>query len=404
MGICIDCGTCLDVCPRRATEFDQLSVRLFGRTPKTTEVAGVVDSYWAGHITDQQIRGRAAGGGIVSGLTIHLLESRQVDGVILCGPEPGQPGSVVAKVVTNRQEMLANAGSHYRLVPINALLRDLMNNGKRRFALVGTGCHVSGLRKLQMISPMWQHKIVLAIGLLCGMNHSPLSIGHLMGDMGIQDPSRVKEFRYRGWGGAGAEALLDSGEKLALQQYFGFQMIRLAPLYMVEGCSLCLDYYAEQADVTVGDFRKGTSIALVRTPLAQSAVEGAIGQGILDLTQLSADVVQNHRTMYELKLRRCLTLLEGRRAEGLRVPDYGLREKAADPMWHHVEDKEAFLVVRRALREPAVQEWFKRLSHWRQFRLAKLYLGLEPRRPWPGGAERSQTFIAEQGWEAFLAR
>jgi coenzyme F420 hydrogenase subunit beta len=403
-GVCTDCGICLDVCPRRATQFDDLSVRLFGRAPQESEVAGVVDSYWAGQITDEEGRRRAAGGGIVSGLVIHLLESGQVDGVILCGPEPGRPGGVVATVVTNREEMLANAGSHYRLVPINALLRDLTSTGDQRFALVGTGCHISGLRKLQMASPLWRRKIVLAIGLLCGTNHSPLSTGHLMGDMGIEDLERVREFKYRGWGGAGAEAVLDSGEKVEMQQYFGFQMIRLAPLFMVEGCSVCLDYYAEQADVTVGDYQKGTSIAFVRSPSARSAMEGALKQGILDLYQLGAEVLESHHVMYDLKLRRCLTLLEGRRGDGAAVPDYGSRERSADHMWEHPEDREAFLFVRRAMRESAVREWFKRLPYWQQFRLGKLYMGVEPRRQWPGGAERSQTLILEQGWEAFLAR
>jgi hypothetical protein len=108
--------------------------------------------------------------------------------------------------------------------------------------------------------------------------------------------------------------------------------------------------------------------------------------------------------MYNLKLKRCLTLLEGRRREGLHVPDYGPRERPADDLWAHEEDRDLFLFVRRACREPAVQEWIKQLPYWRQFRIAKLYMGVEARRMWPGGGERYQTFIDREGWEAFLGR
>jgi coenzyme F420 hydrogenase subunit beta len=401
---CIDCGKCLQVCPRRATEFDDINRYLFGRAPDAGEVAGVVESYWAGHVADDAVWRNAAGGGIVSGLTIDLLESGQVDGVVMCGPDSDQPGGIVARVVTNRQEMMANAGSHYRVVPINALLQELAGTGDQRFALVGTGCHISGLRKLQMVSRLWQRKVVLAIGLMCGMNLSPTWSDHLIADLGIDDPAQIKSFRYRGWGGAGAEADMEPGETIALRQYFGFQMIRLAPLYMLEGCSLCLDLYAEHADLTVGDYKKGTSIALARNPAGRIALEGAMARGMLDLNPVEPEESEGQSVMYDLKLRRCLTLLEGRRRDGLRVPDYGARERSADDMWDHPEDKDTFLLTRRVCREPGVQAWIKELPYWRQFRLGKLYMGLEPRRQWPGGAERSQTFIDGEGWEAFLAR
>jgi coenzyme F420 hydrogenase subunit beta len=401
---CIDCGKCLDVCPRRATEFDDISQHFFGHTPSKTAIAGMVDSYWEGRVTDDEAWNRAAGGGVVSGLVIHLLDTQAVDGVIMCGPDPSRPGGVVAKVVISREEMLANAGSHYRLVPVNAILQELLDTGQRRYALVGTGCHMSGLRKLQMTSPVWKDKIVLAIGLLCGMNHSSLAIRHLMGDMGIDDVRAVREFRYRGWGGSGAEATLESGELVRLEQYFGFQMIRLAPLFMPEGCALCLDYYAEHADITVGDYQKGTSIVFVRGPAGLSAVKAAIERGILDLSQLGPEVLESHHVMYDLKLRRCLTLLEGRRRDGLQVPDYGRRERSADEMWQHPEDKDLFLFVRAAAREPAIKDWIRGLPYWQQFRIAKLFMGVEARRMWPGGAERMQPIIDHEGWEAFLAR
>ncbi|MEE9491651.1 MAG: Coenzyme F420 hydrogenase/dehydrogenase, beta subunit C-terminal domain, partial [Dehalococcoidia bacterium] len=218
------------------------------------------------------------------------------------------------------------------------------------------------------------------------------------------DFSSTRDFKYRGRHGAGAEATLKSGERLEMKQYFGFQMFRLAPLYMPEACSLCLDLYAEQSDVTVGDHKKDNSIALVRSPVAQEALEGAMRKGLLPLEPVPAEPFKELTFFYKLKLRRALALIEGRRADGLRVPDYGAREKPSDPLWDHVEDKEVFLFEHRVMREPALQDWFKKLPYWRQYRIGKLHLSCEPRRQWPGGSERAQTFIDREGWEAFLNR
>jgi len=401
-GACLDCGICLKVCPRRTTDFDKISRNVFGRAPTNSEPAGVVESFWVGRVADEVVRSRAAGGGIVSGLVIHLLSSGKVDGVIMCGPDPHQPGHIVTKTITTRAEMIANAGSHYRLVPVNAILRELAPESAR-FALVGTGCHIAAVRKLQMANPRWACRIILTIGIECGMNLSPSWTRYLMSEMGIEDPDEVETMWYRAPGGAGPGLVLKSGEKRELEEVFGFSMSRLAPLFMPLGCSLCLDYYAEHADVTVGDHAQGISEAYVRSPAGREALKGAVRQGVLDLRPV--DVEKGHElTPYiRLKMRRCQTLLESRSRDGLPVPDYRGRERLADDLWDFAEDKESFLFVRRALREPTIQAWYKKLSPWRQYRIGRLWMGaptwFQPEEGW----HHPQQFIDEEGWEVFLA-
>ena len=400
---CVSCVICLQVCPRRETDFDGLSEELFGRIPEEREVQGVVDQYLVGHVADDELWEKAAGGGIVSGLITYLLESGQVDGAIMCGLDAQQPWRVIPKIVRNRQEMMANAGSHYAIVPINSLLPEVTREGGR-YAFVGSGCHVSGLRKLQQIEPEWKERIPLVIGIMCNMNLWPSWAYQLMKDMGVEDVSTVQDFKYRGRHGAGAEARLESGERLEMKQHFGFQMFRLAPLYKPESCSLCLDLYAEQGDLTVGDYKKDTSIVLVRTAVARQALEGAIEEGLLQLEPVPAEEVEGPTFFYQLKLRRTLALIEGRRADGLSVPDYGAREKPSDPLWDHVEDKEIYVFEHRVIREPAIRDWFEKQPYWTQYRIGKWHLSCEPRRQWPGGSERSQEFIDREGWEAFINR
>jgi hypothetical protein len=165
-----------------------------------------------------------------------------------------------------------------------------------------------------------------------------------------------------------------------------------------------LDLYAEQGDLTIGDYKKDTSIVLVRTPAAQQALDGAMAAGMLTLEPVAREDVEGPTFFYQLKHRRALALIEGRRADGLRVPDFGAREKPSDPLWDHVEDKEIYMFEHRVIREAAIREWFEKLPYWTQYRIGKLHLSCEPRRQWPGGSERSQTFIDTEGWEAFINR
>jgi hypothetical protein len=58
----------------------------------------------------------------------------------------------------------------------------------------------------------------------------------------------------------------------------------------------------------------------------------------------------------------------------------------------------------RVMREPAIRDWFEKQPYWTQYRIGKLHLSCEPRRQWPGGSERAQTFIDREGWEAFVNR
>ena len=164
-----------------------------------------------GRSTDQAVLDRAAAGGVTTALCLYLLETGKVQGLIQCGMSEEKPWEVVGKVSKTREEVLENMGSHYSTVPINAMLKGMKVKGQDRYALVGCGCHIAGLRKLQEVSRKGD-RIALAIGIFCGANNTPSNTLHLIEEMGIEDPSEIEVFKHRIPGGGGAEAILKSGE------------------------------------------------------------------------------------------------------------------------------------------------------------------------------------------------
>jgi coenzyme F420-reducing hydrogenase beta subunit len=258
--------------------------------------------------------------------------------------------------------------------------------GDERFALVGTGCHIQGLRKLQRAGAKGK-RIVFALGILCGINISPYATLHLMEEMGIRDPSQVVAFTSRWPGGGGAEAVLRDGQRRRVGRSFGHNMWRMIPFHMTGGCALCVDHYAELADITVGDYQKGETAVFVRSEQGVELVEEGIRTGRLDLRRIdwAHDPVRRDADafIFRLKQRRACTLMADRQARGLPIPEFGMRQRPAKGLWSAEWNRRFFVLIHRIM----ATSWGRRLAKnlpavW-QYWLGALYGGAEPGHPWP---------------------
>lgn len=383
---CNLCGLCVSSCPQLGVPFDELNKQVFGQVPASDEPKGVVRGYWVGKAADPELWQRGAAGGIASALSIALLESGWVDGVFHCGKSVEQPWKTVPKLSRTREEVLGNAGSHYSTVPINALLKDLKPHGSERFALVGTGCHIQGLRKLQQAGAKGR-RVVITVGLFCGENKSPLATLHLLEEMGITDPAEVISFTHRWPGGGGAQAILRNGERRRVGYNFGANMWRLAPFFTTLGCSICLDYYAELSDISIGDYRKGENVVLSRSRQGMQLIEEGIRHGRLDLRPIewATDTVRRKTDdfIFQLKQRRACTLLADRKARGLSAPDFGMQEKSVEELWRADANRLLFLFIRRVMAASWARQLAKALPAPWQYWLGALFMGAELGCPWP---------------------
>ena len=69
-------------------------------------------------------------------------------------------------------EVAGCRGSKYDVVAVNTLLRTVLDE-PGRYVLVGLPCHIQGLRLAQRRSRRLRERVVLALGIFCGLTGEP---------------------------------------------------------------------------------------------------------------------------------------------------------------------------------------------------------------------------------------
>lgn len=365
-GTCINCTLCVRACPREHEHAMEYSAALFGRMPEPYELSGVVQQTYAGHINDPELWKAAAGGGLVSGLTLYLLDNKLVDGVIMCGMSEREPWKAIPKIVRTRQEMLVNTSSHYVTVPINQLLQQVRTEPDQRYALVGTSCHINGIRNMQFApddGPEMVRQIILTIGLMCGGNRTPSYTRHLLRDMGVANPDDVTKFSYRGGASGSATAHLKNGEVRSTRGHFGSDIRRLDPIHEAGGCTLCIDFFANLADITVGDYMRKMSVAFARSELGVEVIQNAAHAGYIDIDPIAYgfDSRRQDRHRHDVKKRVAYTLIGNKRQKGLPHPNYSAWFRDPRPYWRSELDRRFFIFLRWLAKQPWFRAIYRRL-------------------------------------------
>ena len=163
------CTSCTRACPRFRAWEPEADEHLFGRRRDDDEMSGVYKDIILTRASDDFVYEVGQDGGLVSAILIWCLENGIIDGALVSQLEGEAAGwKAVPGVATNRDEVLAAAGSRYTYSANTMAFPEAVERGLSRLALVGMSCQTS-------IGPvMWHRKvgkvgrpIKLNIGLLC---------------------------------------------------------------------------------------------------------------------------------------------------------------------------------------------------------------------------------------------
>ena len=199
-------------------------------------------------------------------------------------------------------EVAACRGSKYNVVAVNTLLRRVLDE-PGRYAVVGLPCHVQGLRLAQRRSRRLRERVVLSLGIFCGLTNEPRATAILARQAGL-DPAELKSVSYRGPGWPGGLRLETRDGRVRWRDYPDY-FDRFAWALMPPRCRICPDSLAELADVSVGDAwldrfegSDGVSDVVVRTPAGERLIAELAGR--LELIEATADdMVASQRATYE---------------------------------------------------------------------------------------------------------
>lgn len=325
-GLCTQCGACVSMCPHNNVEIyrdkhfrfypavvapdaciqkcKSMCVEICAGVhedpglwkkepivPATYEefCNGPILKTYVGYSRDAGIRNRASSGGLVTSLLVYLLDSRQIDGVLLVGPTGPTPTEHEIKVARTRAEIEDACGSKYYPMPIGERFRELLSFSER-YAVVLLGCQMRSLRLLERrIAPL-RRSILLRIGLICGYCSGFKATADQVREWGIKRDSDIYRIDYRDgkWPGKFRVQAAGGIDKSAVI----YEFLERLPFTTNLRCMICSDLMNETADITVGDAwlrqltdRKdeGWSIAAARNLEALNYLEAAAREGAVYL-------------------------------------------------------------------------------------------------------------------------
>jgi coenzyme F420 hydrogenase subunit beta len=369
-GLCIGCGLCQAVAGRDkirivvtpegalrplATEaLDHATVdRIYATCPGTRveglplselEPGGEVDLHWGvcrrlvrAHAAEETVRFRGATGGVLTALSLYLLESGRVDFVLHAGEHQSQPSFGERRVSRSREDILAGAGSRYgptaTLIDIDAQL-----SRGQPFAFVGTPCDVTALRNLAHHDARVDELVQMIMAPVCGGFMQTSALERVVEGMGVPF-ERVTALRYRGYGCPGPTRMeLDDGTAVE-KSYLEFWGEDDSAWSLPWRCKLCPDGIAEAADIAAADtwpggapsaaqasnhaLDPGSNALLIRSARGAALLEDSVRAGYLSIEEEALpvrqlDAWQPHQVRKKHALRPRFRALED---EGRLVPE-----------------------------------------------------------------------------------
>lgn len=271
-----------------------------GTIPELRANWGPVLEVWEGYATDDEVRFRGSSGGAATALALHALEFEGMHGVLHIRAREEAPLLNETVFSTTRAQMLVATGSRYAPAsPCDRL--DLLTAAAGPSVFIGKPCDVAATARQRQRDGLLDQKLGLTIAIFCAGTPSMQGTLQMLEKMGIDDPTAVRQVRYRGNGWPGlAEAVIETEDgtqtrKLTYEESWGDVLQK----HRQWRCYVCADHTGEFADIAVGDpwYRDiepgeaGRSLFLVRTEQGRRIMATAIQRSSLVAHRVGADRV-----------------------------------------------------------------------------------------------------------------
>lgn len=327
------------ICSGRGVPYPEL---LGGDLPENP-LLGPYYQLWQGYATEDAIRRRGASGGVLTRVSLHLLEGGYVDGVVvLCQgiPTPDRAQPIIA---TTPEQILAAAQSIYAVTPLLTVLPQ-MEAFSGSLAVVGLPEQVAALRLLQANGHPAASKVKFIAGPYVGTNMYFGAVRAFLRARGVSDAVAITSLQWRAgeWPGYLQIETEDGQIFQAKKFYYNY----LIPFYISRNCQITPDFTNELTDLSVGDAWSpqleaaggGHSVVVVRSQLAREIIAQMQSSGQLTLEPLAVEsALAMHGHMLDFKKRGSFIRLEWQQRQGKPIPEFGYRPQTLSPQRRRVE-------------------------------------------------------------------
>ncbi len=284
---------------------------------------------WTAWAIDPEVRHSGSSGGVLTALSIWLVESGQTRAVIGSSSNKSLPTETTPVRIVSKAEALGAAGSRYAPVcNLPELRLDAAAN-----ALVGKPCEASAAYQLFEARELPDEARPLLMTFFCAGTPSQHATESLVAQMGIQIRD-VVGLRYRGNGWPGRFALKTrsgSRHSVSYEDSWGSHLGR----HLQTRCKLCVDGVGRHGDLSVGDFwnadadgypsftdADGVSVLIARTRRGLDLINSASEHGLIHLSDINLDDVLAMQPLQVDRIRTLAGRLIGRLLAGKSIPRY----------------------------------------------------------------------------------
>ncbi len=372
-GLCIGCGLCEAMAPERwcmtmtpegrlrpaplapedATDDAPILAACPGAVAKATPRGTQNDELWGSYTrmsvawsADPDVRFRAATGGVLTALGMHLLRLGKARFILHCAADESAPLRTRWVISETPEDVAARCGSRYgpsdTLAGLEAaLVRD------EPFAVIAKPCDAGALRSRAEADPRLARRLVAVLVMVCGGASDLGKSWEVLRAVDVAERD-VTLFRYRGHGNPGPTRI-ETRDGRAFEKTYNEMWEDESGWRIQTRCKLCPDAIGEAADIAAADIWPGAvpdgeddgfNGVILRTPEGDALWHSALEAGELSegdtMHPRDFDRVQPHQVS---KKRALAARLRGLVAAGKPVFAHeGLRLDALDG---HDPDEEA---------------------------------------------------------------
>lgn len=281
-----------DSCPGIKVKHDKPSQNIH-----VDAIWGPLHNVYVGNALDKDVHYRGSSGGVLSALSLYLLDSGQVDFVAHIGVSKESPLLNVMQMSVTKDDIIHAAGSRYAPSSPLAVIKEYLDTGKK-FAFIGKPCDVAALRSYAKYEPRIAKQIPYMFSFMCAGMPSIHGTYKLLESLGA-DRNNLESFRYRGDGWPGmAKAVTKDGA--VYETDYNSSWGNILGRYLQFRCKICPDGTGEFADVVCADAwyskdgypdfteRDGRSLIMTRSASGEALYQAAKAAGYIDADNIPA--------------------------------------------------------------------------------------------------------------------
>jgi len=336
---------------------------------------GTYHSAYFAYARYEEMRDRAASGGVVTALLWHLLKTGVVGGALVCRSKLVD-GSVQSEffIAKNLKELKASQGSKYITTRFSFEALPLIYEFDGSLAVVCLPCDAKLLHLYCQKHPAVRDKVNCVITLFCGHLSTADLTTYIVDKLRPEPGAELTDFRYRAGHWRGQLTASYQGHEPVVRPFSVFSDYQNLHFFSARKCQHCYDHTGYFSDIAVGDVwlqrMKNEPIkhsgVITKTERGQSIIESAvIGGALVTEEQAINEIVESQSRSLKIHYNISARAKAGKLL-GEKIKDE-VREKV-----RLVDFLVAFLLMfNHKLTE---KYWGKKLVMWAPKPLIRLYL------------------------------